>query len=286
MLSIILVQELGLEPGHVDIGRALALAGLAFEAEVEDFVDVRVGESLKSELAGDRQAEQVGAAAGAVLLLAGRLERRAHRPLGLLPAGADARAQLGGRQQAAVGREVERGRHRGRDIARPIAQVRRQRRRIDDLAGVQQVVRVERALQLAEGLVEHAAVHLLLERAADQAVAMLAREGTAVLEHQLGDLLGDRLELPHALLGLEVDHRPDVQAADRGVRIDAGLGPVARDDRPGIRRCSRAGARARRPCPRRTRWPWHRLSRPSRAPAPSCGASRPAPARPGSVTAR
>ena len=91
-------------------------------------------------------------------------------------------------------------------------------------------MRVERALQLAEGLVQDAPIHLLLERAADQTVAMLARERTAVLEHQFGNLLGDRFELPHALLGLEVDHRPDVQAADRGMRIDAGLGLVSRDD--------------------------------------------------------
>ena len=119
----------------------------------------------------------------------------------------------------------------GRHIGRAITQVRRQRRGIDDLAGVEQVLRVERPLQLAERLVEHRAVHLLLERAADQAVAVLARERTAILEHQLGDLLGDRLELPHALLGLEVDHRPDVQAADRGMSVDPGRGPVTRDDR-------------------------------------------------------
>ena len=59
---------------------------------------------------------------------------------------------------------------------------------------------------------------------------MLAGEGTAVLQHQVGDLRGDRLELPHALLRLEIDHRPDVQAADRGVRVDAGRGAVPGDD--------------------------------------------------------
>ena len=60
---------------------------------------------------------------------------------------------------------------------------------------------------------------------------MLARKRTAVLEHEIGDFLGDRLEFPHALLGLEVDHRPDVQAADRGMRIDARGRLVSRDDR-------------------------------------------------------
>ena len=59
---------------------------------------------------------------------------------------------------------------------------------------------------------------------------MFARKCSAVLEHQLGDFLGDGLELAHAFLGLEVDHRPHMKAADRGVRIDAGRRPVARDD--------------------------------------------------------
>ncbi len=199
---MVLVQELGLEPGHVDVRGALALAGLAFEAQVEHLADVRVGEAVKPELAGDGEPQQVGAAAGAVLLLAGRLERRAHRPLESLSAGADAGAQLGRRQQAAVGREVEGGWHRGRHITRAIPQVRRQRRGVDDLAGVEQVVRVERTLQLAEGPVQHRAIHLLLERAADQSVAVLARERAAIPEHQLGDLAGDRLEPPHAVLGL------------------------------------------------------------------------------------
>ena len=52
---------------------------------------------------------------------------------------------------------------------------------------------------LAERLVERRAVHLLLKRTAHQAVAVLAGERAAVLEHQIGHFLGDRLELLHAL---------------------------------------------------------------------------------------
>ena len=111
VLLVILVQELGLEPGHVDVGRALALARLALEAEVEHLVQRGVGEPLKAELAGDRQPQRIGAAAGAVALVAGRLVRGAHRPRARLAALADPRAQLGGRQQAPFGREVEGRRH-------------------------------------------------------------------------------------------------------------------------------------------------------------------------------
>ena len=50
----------------------------------------------------------------------------------------------------------------------------------------------------AERLVEHRPEHLLHERAAHQAVAVLARERAAELEHQVGDVVGDRLELADA----------------------------------------------------------------------------------------
>src|SRR5262249_2683420 len=68
MLAMILMEELGLEPGHVHVGRALALAGLALEAEVERLADVRVGEPREAELSGDGEPQQVGAAAGTILL--------------------------------------------------------------------------------------------------------------------------------------------------------------------------------------------------------------------------
>ena len=58
--------------------------------------------------------------------------------------------------------------------------------------------RIERPLDLPERLVEHRPEHLLHERAADQAVAVLARQRAAELEHQVGDVVGDRLELADA----------------------------------------------------------------------------------------
>ena len=103
MLLKVLVEKLGLEPGHVDVGWALALARLAFQTEVEHLVHVGIGESRKAKLTGDRQPQQVGTASGAVFLVAGRLKRRAHGSFAFLAAGADARAQFRGRQQAAIG---------------------------------------------------------------------------------------------------------------------------------------------------------------------------------------
>ena len=61
---------------------------------------------------------------------------------------------------------------------------------------------------LPERLVELRAEHLLVEGAAHQAVAVLARQRAAELEHEIGDLVGDRLELGDAVGGLQVDDRP------------------------------------------------------------------------------
>ena len=91
------------------------------------------------------------------------------------------------------------GRHRRRNrtsvgtsarhILGPETKLAAQRRRIDDFAGIEQVVRIESPFQFTKGLVEHRAEHLLHERTAHQAVAMFAGQGPAVLEHQVGHLV-------------------------------------------------------------------------------------------------
>ena len=48
MFCDIMVQELRLEPGHVDVGRTLALARLAFQAQVEHLLHRRVGQACQS----------------------------------------------------------------------------------------------------------------------------------------------------------------------------------------------------------------------------------------------
>ena len=52
----------------------------------------------------------------------------------------------------------------------------------------------------------------------------------AELQHQLGDVVGDRLEPAHPRRRLHVDDGAHVQAADRGVRVDAGGAAVALHD--------------------------------------------------------
>ena len=126
--------------------------------------------------------------------------------------------------------EVEPGAERHRRRERGVAEVLRHRRRVDDLAGVEHVARVEQVLDRPHGLVELIAEDLAVELAAGQAVAVLAGVDAAELAHEVLDLLGDGAH-PDDLVGsAEVDERPDVQAADRAVTVEAGAHLVLVED--------------------------------------------------------
>ena len=80
-------------------------------------------------------------------------------------------------------------------VAGAEAQVGREWRSVNDLAGIEDAVWIEGLLDRAERVVERRTEHLLHERAAHEAVAMLTGERSAELEHEIGDVVGDRLEL-------------------------------------------------------------------------------------------
>ena len=75
---LVVGEELALERRHVDLERALALARLALEAEVEDLVQALVAERGVRVGLRQRPHERVRAAARRVVLLARRHVRRAH----------------------------------------------------------------------------------------------------------------------------------------------------------------------------------------------------------------
>ena len=92
-------------------------------------------------------------------------------------------------------------------------------RRADDLAGIEHAVRVERLLDLLESAHQPVAEHRLVELGAHQAVAVLAGMGALVGAHHGERFLGDRAHRLDVLLLLQIEDRPHVQAADRGVRV-------------------------------------------------------------------
>ena len=225
---LVVAEELRLERRHVDAQRALALARLALEAQVEDLVQPLVAEGLLRVGFRERLDERVRAPAGGVLLLARGHVRRAHDADAGLAAGADPLAAVG-RRAHAVG-EVQVGLDRAGRRQRRVAQALGERRSLDHHARVEAVVRVEQRLDLAERVVELVAEDPPVERAAHAAVAVLGRVDAVEGGDEVDDLLGDRAHgLDPAGLG-EVDERADVQAADRAVAVPAGVQAVAVED--------------------------------------------------------
>ncbi len=95
-----------------------------------------------------------------------------------------------------------------------------------NFAGIQDAIRIKGLLDSAKHIIEYRTEHFFLKRTADQAIAVLAGKGPAVLEHQVRNLLGDAVEVVDPGLGFHVHHRPDMQEPHRGVRIKPGFGLV------------------------------------------------------------
>ena len=168
---LVVRQELRLQRRHVDAQRALALARLALEAEVEDLVQPLVAHRRARVRLRQRLHERVRAPARRVLLLTRRHVGRAHHAAAGLAAGADALAAVGRRAHAAV--EVQPGLERSRRRERGVAEAHGDRRGVDHDPRVEPALGVEQALDLAHRLVEVRPEDLRVERAADATVAVL-----------------------------------------------------------------------------------------------------------------
>ena len=235
------VQGLDLHLGHVDAGRALALAGLAGDAELHRLGHVVAGHGVRAELAGEGKPERVGASAGEVHLVAGNAVGGAHHAGVEFAAGAVVVAHLDRGEQAGarpagsrlrVVRPIKRGGEArvggvGRAVAEQHAVV--HAGRADDAAGVERAGGVERILHRLERADDAGAEHAFVELGADNAVAVLAAVAALVLAHQGEAFLGDGAHGADVRRVLHVEDGADVQAADAGVGIPGALGAVLRE---------------------------------------------------------
>ena len=138
MRLAILCQEFDLHARHVDADRAFALAALARDAELHRLAH-RIGrERVGAELAREREAQRIGAAARQVLLVEGGAVGGAHHARVGLAAGAVVVAHLDRAGEAAPLRPVERPGALFRRVARRVAEERAvvHLRRPHDLAGI------------------------------------------------------------------------------------------------------------------------------------------------------
>ena len=183
MLIVVGGQRLGFQRRHVHAERALALAGLALQAQVENAVQPVAAQCCARVRHGQRVQQGVRAAPGRVFFLAGGHVRRAHDAGRRLAAQPDVHAAVGGAAHPAGGVEAEPGGERRRGRLCRIAQVVRHRGRVHDLPRVHPVLRVEEPLGLLHGRVQHVAEDTAVEFAAGEPVAVLAGVDSAVLHH-------------------------------------------------------------------------------------------------------
>ncbi len=139
-------EHLGLERGHVDAERALALAGLAFQAQVEDAVKPLAAEGGHGVRFGQRLDQRARSPASGMLLLPGCHVGRAHHSRPGLAAQPDVHAPVGGAEHSSALLEGQPGSAARRLPVGPsrwLAQMLGHRLGTGDLAWVHPPVRVE-----------------------------------------------------------------------------------------------------------------------------------------------
>ena len=215
---VVVGQELGLVGGHVHVDRAVALAALAGQAQVEG-----VANGCRAPAVGDRAVrvvvehleQQTRPAAGGVLLFAGCAVGGTHDSAGVATALSDTDAAQHGTVEAAVVVGITEVQVAGlvRGVVRSEPQVLVRTVRVDHLAGVHPVVRVDQGLELGERLDHLVAEHDRQQLAALLAVAVLPGQGSAVGTHEVSRPVQEPAVVCDALGGGQVEGDPDVQAA-------------------------------------------------------------------------
>ena len=217
MTGVIIGEELRLHVGNVDLHGAGRGAGLAAETGVEHRIKVRLapGKRIRC-LVLTRLvpgAQRVGAALGAVPQVRRCLERRAHgHARGIGQALRIAVAAERPLQPVALGR-VERAERRGGDAHQVLW-------RGDELAGIHAARRVERRLdrlKRAIGLIPDPVAQV----GAPDPLAVLAPEDPAMLACQGKDRVRHLGKCLAVVDAVDVQRRPDVQAADIRMAVDA-----------------------------------------------------------------
>ena len=107
-----------------------------------------------------------------------------------------------------------------------IAQVHIHSGGVQDLAAVEQVMRIGSLFQAAHGVRQLGTIRPLEIFGARQPVAVLTAHGAAEPHRQGKDLFADRPQVPHPAGRLQIQDRADMQAACGGVCIDPPFRPV------------------------------------------------------------
>ncbi len=210
-IGVIAAEKLGLVARDVHVGRAVGLAPLATQAQVQRILDLLVLPTVLDDLPLEQLEEQPGATTGRVLFFAGGAKAWAHGASvqRTALAHADAALRLACQPLAAQAGIVGEGAlHRWTTVARPHAQVGIDRHRVDQLAWVHAVKRVPDGLELGKGLHDRLGIHDGQVLPLGLAVAMLARQRAAIAHHQVRSLLEKGAPIAYTAVGLQVEGDP------------------------------------------------------------------------------
>ena len=195
------------------------------------------GQRIGPELAGDGEAQRIGAPARDVALVAGDAVARAHDAAGERAAGAVVVAHLDRALETAAGAGIGRPVEMGADILARDSPARsgtrcgrRTSARARSCRDCSRPLGSKRSLTCSKARTSRGAEHLLVEFRAHDAVAVLAGMRALVGAHHVEGLLGDGAHRRDVLLEPQVEHRPHVQAADRGMRVPGAAGAVLLED--------------------------------------------------------
>ena len=219
------VQQFCFEQRQIDIGRAFRGAGLAGEAVAESGVEFRSVQSIAIRLTTTLQSgpDRVRAATGGHDLLTCREESRAHRRRILAAAAAPVALLQVADKRFVAGREGEdRLERQFETIAAahpqvgvdPVASIR------DDLAGIEQVVRIERRLDLPRQLHQLRSEVRRQIFGARHADAVLSGQRTLELKDQSGDFVAQLSELTDVVGVVQIENGADVQEAGSGMAVE------------------------------------------------------------------
>jgi len=221
---VALVDDFGLQFRHVDLARAVTRTALAADTEVEHLVDELVVRGVVGQVAAHRLAKHVRATPRGRNLLLGGPVRRAHHAAARVLAGATAAtavAEFDHPLEAVLVGPVEFGVEARVELVLGVeAEVLRHRDVATDLAGVEQPVRVEGRLQVAERAPEVVAVQFPVPLGARASVAVFAGDAPTELDDHVGDAVGDVLHRREAWFGLHVHQRAYVEDAGAGVGVE------------------------------------------------------------------
>ena len=217
---VVVVQEFRLVGGHVDPDGAVAGAGFAGQAQIEGIPNCFGSPAVGDHLAAQHFLQGTGSSAGRVVFVVGGTIARTHHAAGVAAATADADAArhcveeavrvMGVAECVRFGPDGWKG--QGREVFG-------ERLRIDDDSRVEDVGRVEESLHRGKEPEHAVAVHDGQQFAARAPIAVLTRERSAVLRHEVGGVGDEAVHVGDACRNCQAS---DLASAVSGFPPDIG----------------------------------------------------------------